>query len=65
MTKFESEAQTPDVPGVDKLPIPPPAAIASTAAPQFGLGIGGGKDVMADLSALQRDVDELRKKFND
>ncbi|MCJ1342787.1 hypothetical protein MMC31_000976 [Peltigera leucophlebia] len=65
VTKFESEAQTPDVPGVDKLPIPPPAAIASTAAPQFGLGIGGGKDVMADLSALQRDVDELRKKFND
>lgn len=65
MTKFESEAHTPDVPGVDIPLIPPPAAITSTAAPEVGLGLGGGKDVMADLSALQRDVDELRKKLND
>lgn len=65
MTKFESEAHTYNVPGVDILLIPPPAAITSTAAPEVGLGLGGAKDVMADLSALQRDVDELRKKFND
>lgn len=64
-TKFESEAHTSDVPGVDILPVPPPAAITSKAAPEVGPGLGGVKDVMADLSALQRDVDELRKKFND
>ena len=64
-TKFESEATTPFVPGENKLPVPLPAVIADTAAPEIGLGIGGGKDVMADLSALQRDVDELRKKLND
>ena len=65
VTKFESEAHTSNVPGVDILLIPPPAAITSTVAPEVGLGLGGAKDVMADLSALQRDVDELRKKFND
>lgn len=64
-TKFESEATTPFVPGELTLPIPTPAAITGTAAPEVGLGLVGGKDVMADLSALQRDVDELRKKLND
>lgn len=63
MTKFESESHIPDV-RVDILPTPPPAFIASTAAPEFELRLCEGKDVMADLSALQRDVDDLRKKFN-
>lgn len=64
-TKFESESITPFLPGVTILPDLPPAVIAGTAAPEVGLGLVGGKDVMADLSALQRDVDELRKKLND
>lgn len=64
-TKFESEATTPFLPGETILPVPPPAFITATAAPEVGLGLVGGKDVMADLSALQRDVDELRKKLND
>ena len=65
INKFESKATTPDVPEVDILPISSSAAITNTAAPEVGLGLGGGKDLMADLSALQREVDELRKKFND
>lgn len=64
-TKFESEAITPFLPGETILPDLPLAVIAGTAAPEVGLGLVGGKDVMADLSALQRDVDELRKKLND
>lgn len=64
-TKFESEAITPFSQGETILPDPPPAVIAGTAAPEVGLGLVGGLDVMADLSALQRDVDELRKKLND
>lgn len=64
-TKFESEATTPFVPGEIILSVPPPAVITGTAAPEVGLGLSEGKDVMADLSALQRDVDELRKKLND
>lgn len=35
---------------------PPPAALHSES---------GKKDVMADLSALQREVDELRRQFRD
>lgn len=64
-TKFESEAITPFSQGETILPDPPPAVIAGTAAPEVGLWLVGGMDVMADLSALQRDVDELRKKLND
>lgn len=64
-TTFESEATTPSSPGETILLAPPPAFITATAAPEVGLGLAGGKDVMADLSALQRDVDELRKKLND
>lgn len=61
-TKFESDAITP---GETILPEPPLAVIAGTVAPEVGLGLVGEKDVMADLSALQRDVDELRRKLND
>lgn len=64
-TKFESEATTPFLSGETILPVPPPAVITGTAAPEVGLGLVGGKDVMADLSALQRDVDELREKLKD
>ncbi len=45
--------------GGDLLTHPP---LANTA---MEFGFGEGKDVMADLSALQRDVDELRRKFKD
>lgn len=64
-TKFESEATTPSSPGESILPAPSPGFMTATPAPEVGLGLAGGKDVMADLSALQRDVDELRKKLND
>ncbi|MCJ1461877.1 hypothetical protein MMC07_000476 [Pseudocyphellaria aurata] len=37
--------------------LPPPATTSELAS--------GTKDVLADLSALQREVDELRSKFND
>lgn len=41
----------------DSITLPPPATALELAP--------GGKDVMADLSALQREVDELRSKFKE